>query len=1016
MPSFPNPRAVISVHLRLFCWLLWIGMAAPVLRPWPVLAADPPSTPEQERQFTEVVHPFLQRYCTDCHGTKKQEGKLDLSGESSLTAVVKNFRTWENVVDRLVLGEMPPKESERQPTTDERDQVIAWTKAVRKAEATRNAGDPGIVLARRLSNAEYDNTIRDLIGVDLRPTREFPVDPANESGFDNSGESLTMSPALVTKYLAATRFVADHLVLTPQGFEFAPHPVVTETDRDKYCVQEIVSFYQRHEVDFADYFFAAWRFQHRTAAGMPEGVIGDFAWSLRGSPDHSDLRSQRRFTLPGATTESPRPQSTAGIDAAGKRALSTRYLATIWSALTEDAAMGPLADLQAQWKKLPADPLQTDAALRECRRLRDLVITWRKELDTPVKKLHVKGNSDGSQPLVLWWNRQIASRRMSYSGDGTNPKLDVARNHFCQVFPNAFSISSRGHYADPNLGAQVRLLTAGFHLMQGYFRDDTPLYQLVLDEPAQAELDGLWQNLNFVTLVPLRQYKDFLFFERAEPPQFAGGPEFDFARPENKDVTSEAKLQRMRDAYLLKARANQASEEAIDAIETYFHDISRDVRWIEQSQQAAEQRHLDSLGQFAEQAYRRPLTVTEQAELVRFYASLRMDDGLNHEEAMRDSVVSILMSPYFSYRYELASPGQTTTPLTDEELASRLSYFLWSSMPDQELLLHAQQQQLHQPEVLRGQARRMLQDPRVQGFATEFAGQWLEFRRFEEHNSVDRERFSTFTNELRQAMYEEPLRLFVEIARKNRSVLDFLHARDTFVNPILARHYGIPLEGLTAELKTNRDGWVQIQNAGEFGRGGLLPMSVFLTRNSPGLRTSPVKRGYWVVRCLLGEHIPPPPPEVAELPKDEASLGNLTLPQLLARHRNHQACAGCHQRFDAVGLVFEGFGPIGERRDQDLGGRPVEIQAVFPDGTEGIGVEGLRTYLTSTRRDEFVMNLSRKMLAYGLGRSLLLSDQQLLDQLQTKLAADEYRFENLIETIITSRQFLHKRGLDDPRN
>ena len=654
--------------------------------------------------------------------------------------------------------------------------------------------------------------------------------------------------------------------------------------------------------------------------------------------------------------------------------------------------------------------------MRECQRLRDLVITWRKELDTPVKKLHVKGNSDGSQPLVLWWNRQIASRRMSYHGDGTNPEQDAARNQFCQVFPNAFSISSRGHYADPNLGAQVRLLTAGFHLMQGYFRDDTPLYELVLDEPAQAELDRLWQNLNFVTLVPLRQYKDFLFFERAEPPQFAGGPEFDFARPENKDVTSEAKLQRMRDAYLLKARANQASEEAIDAIETYFHDMSRDVRWIEQSQQAAEQRHLDSLGQFAEQAYRRPLTVTEQAELVRFYASLRTDDGLSHEEAIHDSVVSILMSPYFSYRYELASPGQATTPLTDEELASRLSYFLWSSMPDQELLLHAQQQRLHQPEVLKEQARRMLQDPRVQGFATEFAGQWLEFRRFEEHNSVDRERFSTFTNELRQAMYEEPLRLFVEIARKNRSVLDFLNARDTFVNPILARHYGIPLEGLTADVKTHRDGWVQIQNAAEFGRGGLLPMSVFLTRNSPGLRTSPVKRGYWVVRCLLGEHIPPPPAEVAELPKDEASLGNLTLPQLLARHRNHQACAGCHQRFDAVGLVFEGFGPIGERREKDLGGRPVEFQAVFPDGTEGIGVEGLRTYLTSTRRDEFVMNLSRKMLAYGLGRSLLLSDQQLLDQLQTKLAADDYRFENLIETIITSRQFLHKRGLDDPRN
>src|SRR5262249_38409831 len=153
-------------------------------------------------------------------------------------------------------------------------------------------------------------------------------------------------------------------------------------------------------------------------------------------------------------------------------------------------------------------------------------------------------------------------------------------------------------------------------------------------------------------------------------------------------------------------------------------------------------------------------------------------------------------------------------------------------------------------------------------------------------------------------------------------------------------------------------------------------MAIFLTRNSPGLRTSPVKRGYWVVTRLLGERIPPPPPTVPELPKDEATLGDLTLPQLLARHRADKSCAGCHNRFDSFGLVFEGFGPIGERRTTDLGGRPVITVATYPDGRERDGIAGLRLYLAAQRQDDFVDNVCRKLFAYALGRSLLPTDEQ----------------------------------------
>ncbi|MBC8112893.1 MAG: DUF1592 domain-containing protein, partial [Candidatus Saccharimonas sp.] len=512
-----------------------------------------------------------------------------------------------------------------------------------------------------------------------------------------------------------------------------------------------------------------------------------------------------------------------------------------------------------------------------------------------------------------------------------------------------------------------------------------------------------------------------LFFERAEPPRFAGGAEFDFARPEDKDVTSEAKLKRMSEVYLAKARKNEASDQAIEAIETYFANMSADFRWIERAHRDAEPSHLQSLTAFAERAYRRPLLPAEREDLLAFYRSLREQDRLSHEDAIRDSIVSVLMSPHFCYRFnssvaEVDRRQRTTSDnsklgdfsavsLDDYELASRLSYFLWSSMPDNELLAHAAAGDLHQPVVLVAQTHRMLRDDRIRGLATEFAGNWLEFRRFEEHNSVDRERFASFTNELRQAMFEEPLRFFMDVAKNNGSVLDFLDADHTFVNPVLAKHYGM-------ELSATVD-WYRIDNAHRYGRGGLLPMSVFLTKNSPGQRTSPVKRGYWVVRRLLGEHIAPPPPEVPELPKDEATLGDLTLPQLLARHRDHKACAGCHQRFDSIGLVFEGYGPVGERRNKDLGGRPVDAKATFPDGSEGTGLDGLRRYLSEQRRKEFVENLTRKLFSYALNRSLLLSDKTTIEQMGAKLVTDGYRFGSLVESIVTSPQFLKKRGRDD---
>jgi hypothetical protein len=947
-------------------------------------AADPELT-GLETQFRTTVQPFLTSYCLGCHSKAKAKGGLDLSQFSSAEVAAKDYRRWETVVEQLHAGSMPPDKAD-QPKDDLRRQVIAWAKDVRRYEGKRTAGDPGPVPARRLSNAEYDNTVRDLTGQDIRPTREFPVDPANEAGFDNSAESLAVSPALVKKYLEAARRVADHVLLKSDGLDFAPFPVVADTDRDKYCVRRIIDFYLRQRTDYADYFHAAWRYRQRAALGKPNATLAEVA---------------------------------------AETGISPKYLATIWSTLTETTeTVGPIAALQALWKELP-DVAMPQAARTGCERMRDFVVDVRKQLVPVVKNLTAPGVQNGSQTLVMWKNRQFVANRMRYAGGaaaikptGLTPdsaaakalavptektaveKFEATFERYCSTFPDAFYVSERARvYLDPEKEKKLggRLLSAGFHSMTGYFRDDGPLYQLVLDEAGQKELDRLWLEFEVITGAPIRQHTSFLWFERTDS-SYMRDPEFDRFRAEDKDSTSEGQIKALAEVYIGKARRRGASETALEAMAVHFKTISAAIRVVETTRQRAEPLHLAWLEKFAERAYRRPLTAAERGDVTAFYRALRDKEGLTHEEAVRDTVVSVLMSPYFCYRID-PTAGRGTQPLTDYALASRLSYFIWASMPDGELMARAAAGDLHKPEVLAAQARRMLRDPKARGLATEFAGNWLDVRQFEQHNSVDRGRFPAFTDELRQAMFEEPIRFFQDVAREDRSVLDFLYAKHTFANPVLAKHYGMP------EPKD----WARIDDADQYGRGGLLPMAAFLTRNSPGLRTSPVKRGYWVVRRLLGETIPAPPSEVPELPEDEAK-SERSLRDALAKHREHKSCAACHNRFDAVGLAFEGFGPVGERRDKDLGGRPVDTRAAFPGGSEGTGIDGLRTYVREHREKEFVRNLCAKLLAYALGRSLQPSDDTTIEEMQTALAADRYRFGRLVETIVTSPQFRHRRG------
>ena len=996
-------------------------------------AAPPPAQADPQRGFTQTVRPFLDTYCTSCHSGAKAAAQLDLQQYSTYESVVQDFSRWNRVLARLKAAEMPPRQA-KQPPGAARQQVIDWVQSSWANEARLHDGDPGIVLARRLSNAEYNYTIRDLTGVDLRPAREFPVDPANQAGFDNSGESLSMTSALLNKYLLAARDVADHMFLHAGGFAFAPHPMLVETDRDRYCIQEIVDFYDRQNTDYADYFRAAWLYRHRAVLGKPKATLADTA---------------------------------------GQMNVSAKYLTTIWNALEatkED--VGPLAKLQAMWRALPVPRRnQPDLARDGVNEMRQFVIRMRKDTALTFATPPVKGLSVRTQPLMNWKNRAYATHRrdfdrtalrvegepppvepvlprgrdgkvVGYGLVGTGPngedltalkaqarayvsrmanadlvvpagqraRYEAAFAKFSAIFPDAFYVKERGRFYPDDSEDNGRLLSAGFHNVMGYTRDDAPLSELILDEKGQKELERLWDQFEFTADYTARTYVQF--YDNQSGEVLGNGPESGTLRPVDKPLTEESVVLSFERSFVAKAEAdsNNARDNAvaIQAIKDHFTRVNATLRTIERERLEAEPRHLDALMAFAARAYRRPLSAAERADLLRFYRSLRDQKNLSHEEAMRDSIVSVLMSPYFCYRVDLTSDGtrKPTVALSDYGLASRLSYFLWSTMPDAELLARAAAGDLKNGAVLRGQIRRMLKDDRARGFATEFGGNWLDFRRFDESNTVDRERFPTFTNDLRAAMFEEPIRLIADVIANDRSLLDLLYGNYTFVNPVLAKHYGM------ADVTGGNDHWVRVDRARDYERGGLLPMAVFLTQNAPGLRTSPVKRGYWVARRVLGEVIPPPPPVVPELPNDEAKL-DLPLREVLAQHRRNPACASCHARFDSFGLALENYGPVGETRTKDLAGHPVDTQASFPGGNQGSGLAGLQTYIRANREKDFLDNFSRKLLVYALGRSLLLSDEPLVQRMNTKLAASEYRVSALIEAIATSPQFLTRKGTND---
>ena len=486
-----------------------------------------------------------------------------------------------------------------------------------------------------------------------------------------------------------------------------------------------------------------------------------------------------------------------------------------------------------------------------------------------------------------------------------------------------------------------------------YRREDEPLRRLLLDEAGRAELDRLWSELEFVSEQAL-----------ATPIAYEGLVQY-YRKP------------------------NDGARIMFFYIQLFEDQIKREEKAFLAAQVASESRHLEELLAFAVRAWRRPLADDEREAILASYRSDRIE-GAKHDPAFRAALARVLSSPWFLYRVEKPAIGPHWQPVSGDELATRLSFLLWDSIPDDEL--RAKAARLQEPAVMEEQLRRMQKDARMRGMGEEFGARWLGVRDFVTNHGRNLKHFPEFTPAVRDALAGEPVRFFEDLLVNDRPVADVIAADAVVANDVLAQYYGIP--GVTGPE------WRRVEKVSAYGRGGLLGFGAVLAKQSAASRTSPVKRGAWVVQ-LVGERLPKVPPGVPPLP--ETPPDGLSVREITERHRQDAACAGCHIRIDPYGMTLEQYDALGRLRPaKDL--KPGDARATTRDGVEIDGFAGLRDYIAGPRREDLLRELAHKLTGYALGRAVQLSDRKLVDEL-TKTMVDGGRWSDVLLIIVRSEQF-----------
>jgi hypothetical protein len=980
------------------------------------------------------VYAGLEAKCTRCHDQQKHKGGVNLERLSNDPAVFDHYELWTKVESVVASGEMPPEEA-KPLTPGERQSLLVWLRGSLDAAAEEHSGDPGRVALRRLTNPEYDYAIRDLTGLDLNLSKEFSPDGGGGEGFSNIGEALFVSPQHLDKYFASARKVSEHATILPgTGIRFRPQhlgvrgPAQVKSDAES----DLFFWYQKASAPYlpkdgedlrqADYITACWKWMHREQTG---------AVSME------SVAKEHGLVLP--------------------------FLENWWNLLTNTEPASRFLDLtRVPWRQLPGPTPDAPTAVPEAVRDRiSRIAEDNRSWFQPPKWSVLRAQQDSDELKSYPFESRLESQRAVHLiagdlGDGNRgdvvvvDSLELQRNGKKQGYIEW--ITSQREADLKQLAANrpdAEKTAASIELEQKIAAADRFLAQLG-KHPQNREVDAKAIVLVAPTVLTLPVPTDAQFF-RAKGRLDLKNPELEFAsaqwmatanpprdpaqilpgvitvwkRQTAKQKEVGGDFGKMKEAFakdfeerLAQVAANRFRGEKGGSGVYYLSDpqlrlllspteeqklknMKDDWRFVSSRivpknlQPEWDARVKIHLANFAERAWRRPLSEQEKGQIASIYEA-GITAEMDRESAAREVIVRTLVAPPFLFKLE-GGGGPGVHRVTPFELASRLSFFLWSSLPDGPLYEKAKDGSLTMDSVLRAETLRMLRDPRASALAREFAGQWFQFQGFDSHTKTDTQKFPEFTPELCKDMYAETVAFLTHLVRENRPVGEVIGADYTFLNSRLAKHYGVPnVEGEDLRL-------VKVD---EYSRGGLLGMGALLTKTSYPHRTSPVLRGNWVLRSVLGMPTPPPPNDVPKL--DEALSNAKSLRERLEGHRADKACAACHDKIDPLGFALERFDPIGRERKNDDSGAAIDDSAKFKDSSFA-GPKGLREFLKEHRSD-FNTIFSRKLLGYALGRSVLPTDKLLLERMKKQLQHEQATFADAILSVVESPQFQYRRS------
>ena len=1003
--------------------------------------------------FKKDIMPIFDEYCHTCH-IKKDKGGVRITDLNPDFVNGPDAQKWYGMLDVLNLGDMPPEEDD-QPTDKQKAILIDWLTTELKHAAQVKKGEISTII-RRLNKEQYTNTVKELLGIELNFGKQLPDDGLSHEGFQNNGETLSMSSLHIDYYMKIARQALDKAIVVGDAPEIYRFKATIGTDVTKEKNTPGLG-YQSIPIKRTDYLLSALAPEGKSFKAKAHEFQTIYAFNKNKKSNsiydafYLDMRgsNKKRFYVEerGMVLKSSLPH--------------VEQSAQVWQ--------GPAPNLKVIMRDFPKEGdfiVKVEASRAPLERVGPMLsIVKEKAIISYDSKSDTVNAPEGS--IVIDARKPIKQKQLRKNPKylqtgGSNGmaqyEIEVSKSGIYQMDAVYAARDSRGLDLHVNGEIQEKVfagtseswdnvkvfpevvlkMTKGKNTVKlqrdnGAFPHIRSLVFTKIDDKSKNALAFLKKDIlkPFDKNEKVKEYPwirafvgnrlddgmEYATFDKAQKVTapygksqvltFSGRLE-DLPLPvidlnDKTFLSNMALLGVWNDAFTNNEKSSGAPvliksiEFEGPYLESWPPQSHKNIFIESKNKDNKEQYTREVVTNFMRKAFRRSPKTAEVERLVSFWKRNHKNFD-SYEASIKEILLPILCSPHFLY---LAEPSkEKSVKLDDFQLASRLSYFLWNTMPDPELLQLAEKGQLKQN--LSAQVKRMIQNPKAFEFSKTFTQQWLEMNRLESIG-INIKMYPSYNRFVKEDMAKETYHFFHEVMTKNHSILNFIDSDFVMLNQNLAQFYGIK-DVYGSEFRA-----VPVPRS--MNRGGLLSQGSFLTGHSSGEDSHPIKRGVWLIEKLLDNPPPEPPPNVPIPDPEDPTLASLTKKQQLEKHRDKASCRNCHKKIDPWGVAFEQYDAIGQFRTEikaRQGTQPVDSKSVLPNGTNIEGIDGLKKYILEKDKAGLNRGVVKHLLSYALGRSLNFTDDEGIKKILKKVKDNDYRMHTVLESIVTSELFIQR--------